>query len=146
MALAELKAAIAAEPANAGRTDAEVLAWLDEPVPGPVPASRLMSLLLVADAYADIAIAAETPGHTARRAAMNAVALLSDRDRQIDYANPLELGAVQATTAALVGGGVISAEVQAQVDGLGLTIQTRWAAYGLRRPTAHEIGLARLAP
>lgn len=144
MTLAEL---IASEPANAGRTDAEVLAWLSESitVQGRVSHSDVMKWgatgprLKLATAAADTQLPASL-----RAASLTALDLLQDGTTTFDTADAGNVGLLGA----LVDGAVLSTSDRSTLMTLGASEVTRWSTVmpGMDEPSMlYHIGRARNA-
>ncbi len=140
MTLAEL---IAAEPANAARSNAEVLAWLRETVETLVPLDS-RKLLRWGGAggrlakLEDAAANAELPVQV-RSVARAAVLVVSREDTQLELADPNH----EALVDGLVAAGVLSADDKSELVAMATVEQPRGALAGEPNPSLHQVTVAR---
>lgn len=140
MTLAEL---IAAEPANAARSNAEVLAWLRETVQvrQPLNSRQLLRwggaggrLAKLEDAAAD----RELP-QVVRSIARAAVLVVSREDTQLELADPNH----EALVDALVHAAVLTADDKAELIAMASQTVTRAALAGESDPSLQQVANAR---
>ena len=140
MTLAEL---IAAEPANAARSHAEVLAWLRETVQvrQPLNSRQLLRwggaggrLAKLEDAAADRELPREV-----RSIARAAVLVVSREDTQLELDDPSH----EALVDGLVAAGVLSADDKSELVAMATVEQPRGALAGEPNPSLHQVMVAR---
>ncbi len=138
-----LRELIDSDPANAQRTDEEVLAWVHEDVDTLVPLDS-RKLLRWGGAggrlarLEDAAANAELPVEV-RAVARAAVLVVSREDTQLELADPNH----EALVDALVASGVLTVEDKAQMIAMATKPAPRYEAAGLNRPLLGDIAAAR---
>lgn len=139
-----LRAFIDSESANDGRTDAEVLAWLNETesVVGAV-GSRTLLRWGAGSARLDRLhnAASDTNNHTgAVRAIARAAELVVSRpDTELDMADAEQVGMVDA----LVSASVLTADDKTALVTLATYSRARWGAAVNQQPTERDVHVAR---
>ena len=95
--------------------------------------------------YAKIKLLAENVSVEAgqRLAAIDALALLEDRDRELNYASAASGAQMVATLDALIAGGALDSATKTILLGLGANLRTRAEVLGLGEVTGREVHLAR---
>lgn len=146
--LFEIANALAADPAYAGLDANAAMARLNEKVhPGSVASSALFELIMNRGWFAKIQLLAGNTGAEAaqRLAAIDALALLQDRDRELNYASAESGARMIATLDALIAGGALDTATRDIILGLGANLRTRAEVLGLGAVTGYEVKQARAA-
>lgn len=143
--LYEIAQALAADPAYAGLDANQAEARMNEKVyPGKVPSSALFEVIMNRGWFAKIKLLAENGTGEAQLAAIDALALLEDRDRELNYARAESGGRMVATLDALIAAGALDTATKNILLGLGANLHTRAEILGLGAVTGYEINQARI--
>lgn len=144
--LYEIAQAMAADPAYASLDANAAAARLNEKVhPGRVASSALFELIMNRGWFAKIQLLAGNTGAEAahRLAAIDALALLEDRDRELNYASAESGARMLATLDALIDGGALDAAAKAAILALGQNLRSRAEVAGLGTVTGYDVHKAR---
>lgn len=139
-ALADADAGFTGLDANAAEAR-----FMEKVYPGVVTSATLFECIVTSGWYGKIIRLAKSdiaPDDQVD-AAVTVLALLADRERQINYASATAGGAMVALLNALVAGGALDTTTKNTILGLGQNLRTRAEFLGLTRVTARDIHLAR---
>ena len=144
--LATIKAAMDADPEYAALDANAAAARFNEKVhPGRVASSALFEAIMNRGWFAKIkllaadAVAAESH----RLAAIDALALLEDRERELDYSNTESGARMVETLDALIAAGALDTATKGVILSLGQNLRTRGDVLGLGMVTGREVHMAR---
>lgn len=146
--LLEIANALAADAAYAALDDNAAEARLNEKAhPGRVASSALFEVIMDRGWFAKVKLLSEntTAPAAQRLAAIDALALLQDRDRELNYASAESGARMIATLDALIAGGALDAATRDIILGLGANLRTRAEVLGLGAVTGYEVKQARAA-
>lgn len=146
--LLEIANALAADPAYAGLDANAAAARMNEKAhPGRVASSALFEAIMNRGWFAKIQLLAGNTGAQAaqRLAAIDALALLEDRERELNYASAESGARMLATLDALIEGGALDAATRDIILGLGANLRTRAEVLGLGAVSGYEVKQARAA-
>ena len=152
--IAAIKAAMDADTAyaalalskNANDAANAIAARFNEKVyPGKVASSALFETIMNRGWFAKIKLLSADTGaaESHRMAAIDALALLEDRDRELNYASAESGTRMINTLDALIAAGALDAGTKAIILSLGQNLRTRGDVLGLGEVTGFEVYLAR---
>lgn len=148
----EIKAAMDADPAFAALTDgmaahdaanAAAARFNEKAHPGKVASSALFEVIMNRGWFARIKLLASTGAGDAQLAAIDALALLEDRERELDYSNADSGTRMVEVLDALIAAGALDTGTKNIILSLGQNLRSRGDALGLGMVTGREVHLAR---
>lgn len=142
--LATIKAAMDADPDYAALDANAAAARFNEKVhPGRVASSALFEAVMNRGWFAKIKLLAANGTGAAQLAAIDALALLEDRERELNYADADSGARMVETLDALIAAGALDAATKNIILSLGQNLRTRGDALGLGIVTGREVYLAK---
>ena len=148
-----IKAAMDADPAYpalaVGKTandaaNAIAARFNENAYPGRVASSVLFEVIMARGWFAKIKLLAENTGAEPgqRLAAIDALALLEDRDRELNYASAASGAQMIVTLDALIAAGALDVETKTIILSLGQNLRAHGDVLGLGEVTGREVHLA----